>query len=371
MGANYAGASGGSDASHIVGPMSKRFGAGENYTTAAQGFRFPVGKGNVLREIGVYQFNNFSAGSEFSAEYFSGGTPNLLSTNAPINHVSKLEYWDLSRTNGTSEPRVVLTWNLASDVGNSGTWIDELLVAHRSAPGYNSWFSEGQGFATGTHSSGYVVSANNISSFSFFTLASTTTNNPLPVTMLKYSATYNEDTKRAELKWTTASESNCAGFTVSRAVGNTNNFVKIDSYETNPQLNCKGGSINNYLFTDDDLVAGNIYYYLLEQIDADGKTTKYEVKAVKVGTDETTLYQNTPNPFGYSTTIPFFVGKEGKVKIEIIDMLGRVVATVADGEYGVGYHEVTFNATSLQSGTYIVRMITEDKQLVKKMSLEK
>jgi hypothetical protein len=52
-------------------------------------------------------------------------------------------------------------------------------------------------------------------------------------------------------------------------------------------------------------------------------------------------------------------------------MLGEQVATLAQGMYESGYYKVTFNASSLPSGTYIYRLESSDFVSVKKMVLIK
>jgi hypothetical protein len=52
-------------------------------------------------------------------------------------------------------------------------------------------------------------------------------------------------------------------------------------------------------------------------------------------------------------------------------MLGRETATLVDKFLSAGNYEITFNAGSLSSGTYFVRLISEGKQAVKKIILIK
>jgi hypothetical protein len=52
-------------------------------------------------------------------------------------------------------------------------------------------------------------------------------------------------------------------------------------------------------------------------------------------------------------------------------MLGEQVATLAEGTYEAGYHKVTFNASSLPSGSYIYRIESSEFTQVRKMVLIK
>ena len=84
-----------------------------------------------------------------------------------------------------------------------------------------------------------------------------------------------------------------------------------------------------------------------------------------------TLRQNYPNPFNPSTTIRFSLPKETQLKINIYNMLGELVETLAEGTYEAGYHKVTFNASFLPSGAYIYRIESSEFVQVRKMVLIK
>jgi hypothetical protein len=68
------------------------------------------------------------------------------------------------------------------------------------------------------------------------------------------------------------------------------------------------------------------------------------------------LSQNFPNPFNPSTIIQFGVPDRSRIKVEIFDMLGRFLTTIARGEYESGYYQIPFSATNLPSGVYVYRL---------------
>ncbi len=68
------------------------------------------------------------------------------------------------------------------------------------------------------------------------------------------------------------------------------------------------------------------------------------------------LAQNVPNPFATSTTIRFVLPQWSHVKLTVVDVLGREVATLVDGELRAGEHTVVFSAGDLPSGVYFYRM---------------
>jgi hypothetical protein len=53
------------------------------------------------------------------------------------------------------------------------------------------------------------------------------------------------------------------------------------------------------------------------------------------------------------------------------DVLGRQVAQVADRRFAQGEHRVTFDASALPSGQYLIRMVTGGQVYTRKITLLK
>jgi hypothetical protein len=68
------------------------------------------------------------------------------------------------------------------------------------------------------------------------------------------------------------------------------------------------------------------------------------------------LHQNYPNPFNPITLIRYELPEASAVKVQVFDVLGRVVATVVNERRDAGIYEVPFNASGLSSGTYFYRL---------------
>jgi len=80
------------------------------------------------------------------------------------------------------------------------------------------------------------------------------------------------------------------------------------------------------------------------------------------------LHAAYPNPFNPSATIPFDLPQSGRTTLKVYDLLGRVVATLAEGPLSAGYHTARFDAGQLPSGVYIYRLsvghFTESRKMV-------
>jgi hypothetical protein len=68
-----------------------------------------------------------------------------------------------------------------------------------------------------------------------------------------------------------------------------------------------------------------------------------------------------PNPFNPTTTISYSLPTESKVKIEIYDILGRLIEKLVDAEETAGKKQIVWNASNVCSGVYILRLIAEPR----------
>lgn len=76
---------------------------------------------------------------------------------------------------------------------------------------------------------------------------------------------------------------------------------------------------------------------------------------------------NYPNPFHQSTTFTFTT-EGGQVTIHLVDLNGRVLRTILEGQYPAGTHRVTFNRSSdLQPGNYFYTVKVNGATITKKL----
>lgn len=80
---------------------------------------------------------------------------------------------------------------------------------------------------------------------------------------------------------------------------------------------------------------------------------------------------NSPNPFNPSTTIRYTLSVTGTVRVEVFDILGRKVATLAEGVRDVGEHAILWNAAGLPSGIYFCRVSAGKSEAVVRMTMVK
>ncbi len=83
------------------------------------------------------------------------------------------------------------------------------------------------------------------------------------------------------------------------------------------------------------------------------------------------VYQNYPNPFNPSTMIKFGLPEDAQVTVEVFNIVGEKISTLVNGNLKKGYHQVTFDASGLQSGVYFYKISAGKFSAVKKMLLIK
>ena len=76
-----------------------------------------------------------------------------------------------------------------------------------------------------------------------------------------------------------------------------------------------------------------------------------------------------PNPFNSTTRISFQLAEASPVRVTIIDLTGRVVATLAEREFQAGYHSLVWNADGVPSGDYFAKVKADGRSAVKAIAL--
>ncbi|NQX98867.1 MAG: T9SS type A sorting domain-containing protein, partial [Flavobacteriales bacterium] len=222
-------------------------------------FVFPVGDSSYYRPISM---SNPSSGSaRFRGEYFKASPQplyNRYSKDPSLHHVSGCEYWLLDRISSTNNVFVTLSWgDTATSCGITN--ISELMVARWDG---SQWKDHGSGSTTGNLVAGTITTLATVTAFSPFTLASTTINNPLPVTLINFNARINSGVTK--LTWTTASEINNDYFTLEKSKDGSHFFSFSEQAGA-------GNSNNtlNYYDIDENPYKG-VSYYRLKQTDFNG-----------------------------------------------------------------------------------------------------
>jgi hypothetical protein len=80
-----------------------------------------------------------------------------------------------------------------------------------------------------------------------------------------------------------------------------------------------------------------------------------------------------PNPARGALRFSFDLPRAMHVRLEVVDVQGRVVAALAEGDFGAGRHERAWDASThgarAGAGLYFVRLVTPEGRLVRRVAL--
>ncbi|HHS49881.1 MAG TPA: T9SS type A sorting domain-containing protein [candidate division Zixibacteria bacterium] len=102
-----------------------------------------------------------------------------------------------------------------------------------------------------------------------------------------------------------------------------------------------------------------------------GFENTYIKQADNVRPEEMAIAGAYPNPFNPVTTVKFDVSDASPVNITVFDVTGRRVETLVDLDLTPGTYETTWDASSMPSGVYFVRMSTSGGVSTAKLMLMK
>jgi hypothetical protein len=129
-------------------------------------------------------------------------------------------------------------------------------------------------------------------------------------------------------------------------------------------------------FLDRQVAPATWYRYTLVVIGEGGDESAWFSRTVRTGAGTLRLEQNVPNPFNPQTAITFELPDAGRVRLEVFDVAGRLVATLHDGNLTPGRHRLDWDGLdgsgrALPTGTYFCRLTAGKKTLSRKMLLLK
>ena len=213
--------------------------------------------------------------------------------------------------------------------------------------------------ATGTIDGVTYVQFDGVAGFSGGTAAFTVGQNSvvLPIELLSFDAIKRED--KVQLLWSTATEINNDFFTIERS-------TDLENWEVVDIVNGAGNSstVLNYETWDENPLPGRSYYRL-KQTDFDGSFEYSEARLVTFNDPGLGLaIRVIPNPSSGDVNISINSGKSSQVGVHLLDATGKVIRQMTLNSE-TGSHDVYYYG--LASGTYMVRVITENGVAVEKL----
>ena len=118
----------------------------------------------------------------------------------------------------------------------------------------------------------------------------------------------------------------------------------------------------------DELFSFNGDFVISEIIVAN---TQYEVSVDLPVVSSFSLSEAYPNPFNPTTAMTLTMPMAGDMQVEVYNLLGQVVSTLASGYMDAGTYNLTWDASDVSSGMYFVKAQTQGFTTTQKLMLVK
>lgn len=286
---------------------------------------FPIGKNGKKRFVRLNNVNNGGVSKKvWSTNYYDESAVengiDIEAMEASLNTVSAAEHWMVGGpSNG--QAKVSVEWGTESDVDPA--YLNELLLAEWNG---SQWISK-NGDATGDANNG-IVNNTTLSSFTskavskYFTLASSSDNQPLPISLISFTADLNSDLT-VKINWSTANEKENDHFIIEKSHDGVV-FTQVQI------INGAGYSneVLNYQIMDREPYEG-LSYYRLKQIDFDGAQEIFPMVAIRIERNHLTIPQLNiyPNPYREGNLVAVIDGinEEYEAFVTITDIGGNIL----------------------------------------------
>lgn len=356
----------GNDSLLVSNPATTAIASSSNYTKSwvngrlsrtgnatAAFYLFPVGGADSpYAPVKLQKLNTTTA--TWTAEYnFAQPFDRTNIFNPPVDHISEVEYWEISSNNQAStddDARLSLSWRGQSHVSANPVIRDSLIVAQYINNGGLIWDVPGSwtppGNSVGADSLfGFVTSFAPSNNYTYderrFTLGTISRYNALPVKLLYFAAI--ADGNKVRLIWETANEQDVLRYVIEKSL-NAVNFTSIGS------VNSRQLSQSEY--TDFDLTPAKGWnYYRLKIIDKSGISFYSPVRRVKFenGFEQVKLF---PVPASTELNILLPTSYLNQITLQVTGVDGRFIATLKPTT-----SRVILNVKPLAAGTYFIQIL--------------
>ena len=190
----------------------------------------------------------------------------------------------------------------------------------------------------------------------------------LPVELASFDASQSGESD-VELRWTTASETNNAGFRVQHRASGEESWTKL-GYVASKASGGTTTEAKTYRFDAEDLAVGT-HEFRLKQMDLDGTAHLHDPVDVELQMQQALrLKAPAPNPVQGQAQLSFAVRDQTETTITMYNPLGQKVAVVYRGTPPAGEQQTAQVTTDdLASGVYFLRLQAGGATKTQKMTV--
>ena len=178
----------------------------------------------------------------------------------------------------------------------------------------------------------------------------------------------NTTPKGIELRWQLANPGSFTAISVERATSDAGPWDVLAA----PVADADG-----FTLVDQDVVDGQSYLYRLQGVGARGTVTTLGQITGTAGQPitEFALTRIAPNPSRGQTSVEFTVPRTANIKVAVLDVQGREIATLANGQHAPGRYQLAWSGDAhgrrAASGLYFVRMQAPGVQMTRRVIISR
>jgi hypothetical protein len=117
-----------------------------------------------------------------------------------------------------------------------------------------------------------------------------------------------------------------------------------------------------------ELFVANGEYEIVELIVANSNGQMDDVSMTPTSFALSAAY---PNPFNPTTSLNLSVAEAGHVSVQVYNVMGQLVSTLADGHMDASEYSLTWDASAISSGVYLITATTANHTTTQKVMLLK
>jgi len=349
---------------YIDGPLRREV----NTTSGSNSYVFPVGRldgsTHFAKRIRMKELTN-GAGS-FTVTYERGNPPGGIPYTFQdiIKGIRESEYWNVDRTTGSTQGRIVLPYNYLP--GNTWKWIDgsnvtpnliaRVAVVRGSGPNWNFTDPLNSAFSTeGSEPEGRLVntdgdiSSRHIDAFSPFTFGwGLNQVLILPLKLLGFTA--KATGPDVLLQWQFADAKDLAYTTIEHST---------DGQRFGPLQRVAGTTAPHYSHTHLQPGSG-VHYYRLLMADKNGETSFSAVQVVQIGVNQSYITGLLQNPVqGTQALVQGYSATAQTARVLLTDVQGRRLLA-ANYQLAQGSFSLPVSLLPVAKGNYYLQLMLND-----------
>lgn len=172
-----------------------------------------------------------------------------------------------------------------------------------------------------------------------------------------------------EIEWSLSEFKEDVDFVVSRSPAVKEEYIELSAGKIT-----RNGLL--FTFVDATVILGETFRYRVDIINDGEQKVLFFTDPVSLPKLPLVLCQNYPNPFNPSSTISYYLPKNSHVKMEIIDISGKIICCLVDqfqekGLRSVVWNGIDRNGNTVESGIYFYRIRSGKESISRKMVILK